>query len=69
VPVLSQISKFYHLPTVLQTERRGRVVSTPASYSGDPGFKYRPRRPATLTEVFRCFPQSLQANVGIVPEI
>jgi hypothetical protein len=23
-------------------ERHGRVVSTPASYSGDPGFKSRP---------------------------
>jgi hypothetical protein len=29
------------LVTVL-TERRGCVVSTPASYSGGPGFKYRP---------------------------
>jgi hypothetical protein len=24
------------------TERRGRVVSSPASYLGGPGFKYRP---------------------------
>jgi hypothetical protein len=26
---------------LLLTERRGRVVSTPASYSGDPGFIFR----------------------------
>jgi hypothetical protein len=25
-----------------KTERHGRVVSTPASYSGGPGFKSRP---------------------------
>jgi hypothetical protein len=49
------------------TERRGRVVNTPTSYSGGPGFDYRPRRSAILTESFRGFSQSLQANSGIVP--
>jgi hypothetical protein len=34
--------------TVGITDRRGRVVNTPAAY----------RRPAILTEVFRGFPQS-----------
>jgi hypothetical protein len=47
-------------------ERRGRVAVTPASYSRGPGFKYRPRRPAILVEVFRGSPQSLQANAGII---
>jgi hypothetical protein len=45
-----------------RTKRRGRVVNTPTSYSGGPGFDYRSRRPAILIEVFRGFPQSLQAN-------
>jgi hypothetical protein len=44
------------------TERRGRVVNTPASYLGGPGVKSRPKRPAILIEVFRGFPQFLQAN-------
>jgi hypothetical protein len=26
----------------MDTERRGRVVNTPASYPGGPGFKFRP---------------------------
>jgi hypothetical protein len=47
------------------TERRGRVVT--ASYSGGPGFKSRARRPTILTEVFRSFTRSFQANAGIVP--
>jgi hypothetical protein len=34
------------------TERRGRVVNNPVSYSGGPGFKSRPRRTAILIEVF-----------------
>jgi hypothetical protein len=37
-------------------ERRGRVVNSPASYLGCPGFKSRPRRPAILIKVFRGFP-------------
>jgi hypothetical protein len=40
---------------------------TPTSYSGGPGFDSRLRRPAILIEVFRGFPQSLQANAWIVP--
>jgi hypothetical protein len=37
------------------TACRGRVVNTPASYSGGPGFKISARRPAILAEVFRGF--------------
>jgi hypothetical protein len=48
-------------------EGRGRVVKTPTSYSGGLGLDSRPRRPATLIADFRGFPQSLQANAGIVP--
>jgi hypothetical protein len=44
------------------TERRSRVVNTPASYSRDPGFKSLLRRPAILIEVVRGFPQSLHVN-------
>jgi hypothetical protein len=44
----------------------GRVVKAPTSYSGGPGFDSRPARAAILIEVFRGFPQSLQANAGIV---
>jgi hypothetical protein len=47
------------------TERRGLVVNSPTSCLGRLGFKSRPRRQIILTEVFRVFPQSLQANVGI----
>jgi hypothetical protein len=36
-------------------ERPGRVVNTPASYSGGPGLKYRPRRLAIMTDVFVIF--------------
>jgi hypothetical protein len=52
---------------ILSAERSDPVINTPASYSGDPGFKSRSRRPAILIEVFRCFPQSLQAHSGTVP--
>jgi hypothetical protein len=52
---------------LLRTECRGRVVETPASYSGGPGFKSRPRRPAIVIHVFRGFPDFLQANAGIEP--
>jgi hypothetical protein len=45
-----------------RTERRGRVVNTPASYLEGPGFKSLPRRPATLIEVFRGFSLSFQVN-------
>jgi hypothetical protein len=40
------------------TERRGRLVSTPASYSGGKGFKSR-LVDRLLTKVSRGFPQSL----------
>jgi hypothetical protein len=49
------------------TERCGRAVNTPASYSGGPGFKSWPWQLGILIEVFPCFPQSFQVNVGIVP--
>jgi hypothetical protein len=47
----------HHLTIKFQasTERRGRVVSTPASYSGDPGLKYRPGDRLILTEGFVVF--------------
>jgi glutaredoxin-related protein len=48
--------------TGLITERRGRVLNTSASYSGGPEFKSRFQGPTDLTEDFRAFPQSLQAN-------
>jgi hypothetical protein len=44
------------------TERRGRVLNIPASYSGGAGFDSRPQPPAILIDIFRSFPQSLQAN-------
>jgi hypothetical protein len=47
------------------TERCGRVVNTPASYLGDPGFKFRPGDRIFL--VFRDFLQSFQTNAGLVP--
>lgn len=49
------------------TKRRGGVVGTDTSYLGSPEFDIRPRRQAVLTVVFRGFPDSLQANAGIVP--
>jgi hypothetical protein len=51
------------------TERRARVVTTPASYSGGAGLKCRPQRPAMLTDLFPGFHHYLQANAGIVPYI
>jgi hypothetical protein len=47
------------------TERRGPVVNTPASYVGGPWFKSLPEDRLSLG--FMGFPQSLQANTGIVP--
>jgi hypothetical protein len=52
--------------TLQTTERPGRVVNAPASYSGCFVFEPRLRRPVILTEGFRGFPQSLQANAGIL---
>jgi hypothetical protein len=51
------------------TERRGRVVDIPAPYSGGLRFKSRTRQQAILIEVFRGFPQSLQAIDWIIPKI
>jgi hypothetical protein len=48
------------------TERCGRVVNTPASYSGGLEYKILAQTPAILTG-FLGFPQSLQANARIVP--
>jgi hypothetical protein len=39
----------------MDTEHRGRVVNTPASYSRCPRFKSWPRRPAILIDVYRGF--------------
>jgi hypothetical protein len=47
------------------TKRRGREVNTPGPYFGGPGFKSRPGE-RILTEIFRDFHQSLQANTWIV---
>jgi hypothetical protein len=47
-----------------ETERRGRVFNTPASYWVSPGSKSQPRRTAILIEVFSGFPQTVQANSG-----
>jgi hypothetical protein len=58
---------YLYANSTAQTEGSGRVVNTPASFSGGPGLKSRTRRPVSLTEVFLGFPQSLQANAGIVP--
>jgi hypothetical protein len=33
------------------TERRGRVLNTPASYSGGAGFDSRPQPPAILIDI------------------
>jgi hypothetical protein len=48
------------------TERHGRVVNAPASYSGGPGLKSRPEDRLSCLKIFRGFCQSLQINVGIV---
>jgi hypothetical protein len=34
--------EFLYIPYSKVAERRGRFVNTPASYSEDPGFKFRP---------------------------
>jgi hypothetical protein len=60
------VAAFIISPCVLN-ECRGRVVNTPTSYLGGSGFDSRSQRPAVVIEVFRGFPQSLKANVGIVP--
>jgi hypothetical protein len=47
------------------TERRGRAVNTPASYSGGPGSKFRPRH--WLCWEFTWFSSVRLENAGIVP--
>jgi len=50
------------------TELRDVTVGTPAaSYSVSIKSDSEPRDRLSLTEGFRCFPQSLQANLGVVP--
>jgi hypothetical protein len=56
---------FQDMPS--HTESRGRVTSTP--YHGGPGLKSRSRIRLFLTEDFPDFPQSIQANSGILPQI
>jgi hypothetical protein len=51
--------------SVLPTKCHGWVVNTPASYSGGPGFNSWPWWLAILIDVFRGFPQSLQANITL----
>jgi hypothetical protein len=53
------------LPLFHITERRSRVLNTPASYSGGSGFMAS--RPAIMTEVCRGFPQYLQAKIWVAP--
>jgi hypothetical protein len=48
------------------TERRGRVGNTPASYSGDPGFKSRPGELLSRLRTFMVFFRP-PANLGMVP--
>jgi hypothetical protein len=54
---------YYYTST---TERHGRVVNTPASYSGGPRVQISTRRPAIVTEAFRGSYQYLLANAGTV---
>jgi hypothetical protein len=49
------------------TDCCGRVVNAPTLYSEGPALDSRPRQRAILIEGFRGFPQSLQANSGIIP--
>jgi hypothetical protein len=49
-----------------KTEHHDRVVNTPASYLGCPGFKSRPRFRLSW-QAFRVFRQSPQINVRLVP--
>jgi hypothetical protein len=51
--------------TIFMTEIR--VVKAVTSYSGGAGFKSLTQRLEILSEICRSFPQSLQANAGIIP--
>jgi hypothetical protein len=59
------ICVMYLLSNPLVTERRGRVVSIAASYSGGPGSRSLPGDRLSWFSVY-SFPQSFQANAGIV---
>jgi hypothetical protein len=48
-------------------ELHGLVVSTSASYSGNPRFKFR--LGDGYSDMFSGFPQSLQVNVEIIPKV
>jgi hypothetical protein len=50
------------------TRLRCRVVNNSAPYSGGPGFKFRPGDRLSWQN-FRAFPESLQANAGMIPYI
>jgi hypothetical protein len=49
------------------SERRGRVVSCPASYPGGPRFKSRVGN--RVSWGCSCFPNSLKENAGIIPKV
>jgi hypothetical protein len=51
--------------TTIKTLRTTRP-NIPFRIQGAPA-QFSTRKPATPTQVLRCFPQSLQANTGIVP--
>jgi hypothetical protein len=53
------------LSSQIKTERRGRVVNTPASIREVHGPNLGPE--VGNPEIFRSFPQSLQVNARIVP--
>jgi hypothetical protein len=65
--IVSRHLSFNHSQFINNTERRGRVVKTPTSYSGSPGLRSWLRRQTILIEVFCDFSQSLQANARVVP--
>jgi hypothetical protein len=58
VPLIVVLITFYSADlggsSHLGPECCGRVVSTPASYLGGPGFKFRLERPSVFTELFLC---------------
>jgi hypothetical protein len=58
----------HHTSIKMAINKSGRVVNIPASHSGSSRVQNSARRPASLTEFFHGFPQTLQANAGIVPK-
>jgi hypothetical protein len=55
VQIMKLLISSHTAPTSFYTERRGRVVNTPASYSKGSSFNIRPHRLAMLIEVFLWF--------------